>query len=249
VGSNESSSSRGGVGNDGGGNAAAAAFAELALAHHRFELLQVEQHQLPGGNHSAAGAVAGAAAAAACGGGGDGGAAAAAAARRRSGVAAKPKLRQTSQQQQQQQYPCSQQQQYPCAQQQQQLSDQLSAAQVPPPWWAPLDAADAGAHVLDIVNKRVFGHASFRPGQRNIVTHALAGRDLFVLMPTGGGKSLCYQVGVSGLADVSLDALPDVSCFPYVFLLFSLFFFLPFSPPTNTPGSAPSCHSHSCLLL
>ena len=40
----------------------------------------------------------------------------------------------------------------------------------------------------------VFGFPAFRPQQREIVTGLIAGRDAFVLMPTGGGKSLCYQV-------------------------------------------------------
>ncbi|HZF99215.1 MAG TPA: DEAD/DEAH box helicase, partial [Pseudoxanthomonas sp.] len=42
--------------------------------------------------------------------------------------------------------------------------------------------------------QRVFGHAGFRGPQQAIVEHLAAGNDALVLMPTGGGKSLCYQV-------------------------------------------------------
>ena len=42
--------------------------------------------------------------------------------------------------------------------------------------------------------KTHFGYDQFRPLQREIVQDALAGRDVFVLMPTGGGKSLCFQL-------------------------------------------------------
>jgi ATP-dependent DNA helicase RecQ len=52
---------------------------------------------------------------------------------------------------------------------------------------APLDRARE-------VLRRVFGYAEFRGQQADIVAHVVAGGDALVLMPTGGGKSLCYQV-------------------------------------------------------
>ncbi|ARD18179.1 ATP-dependent DNA helicase RecQ [Edwardsiella piscicida] len=44
------------------------------------------------------------------------------------------------------------------------------------------------------VLKDTFGYQQFRPGQQAIVEAAIAGRDCLVVMPTGGGKSLCYQI-------------------------------------------------------
>ncbi len=40
----------------------------------------------------------------------------------------------------------------------------------------------------------VFGYRNFREGQEAIIAAVLAGRDVFAVMPTGSGKSLCYQL-------------------------------------------------------
>ncbi len=65
---------------------------------------------------------------------------------------------------------------------------------------SPFDASDDGnsssygsAAPADILHD-VFGYSQFRGAQQDIVEHVVAGGDALVLMPTGGGKSLCYQI-------------------------------------------------------
>ncbi len=55
------------------------------------------------------------------------------------------------------------------------------------------------------------GFASFRPGQREAVEAALAGRDSLVVMPTGGGKSLCYQLPGLASSDLTIVISPLIA--------------------------------------
>lgn len=60
----------------------------------------------------------------------------------------------------------------------------------------------------DTLLREVFGHEGFRPGQREAVEAAIAGRDALVVMPTGSGKSLCYQLPALGALRLTIVVSP-----------------------------------------
>ncbi|XP_039173258.1 ATP-dependent DNA helicase Q-like 4A isoform X2 [Eucalyptus grandis] len=64
---------------------------------------------------------------------------------------------------------------------------------------------------LEDHNKKVFGNHSFRPNQREIINATMSRYDVFVLMPTGGGKSLTYQLPALICPGVTLVISPLVS--------------------------------------
>ena len=64
------------------------------------------------------------------------------------------------------------------------------ATDSPYPTAAPQDALDAARDVL----RSTFGHKDFRGLQAGVIGEVLAGRSALAVLPTGGGKSLCYQI-------------------------------------------------------
>ena len=58
---------------------------------------------------------------------------------------------------------------------------------------------------------RIFGYETFRPGQEKLIDAVLAGQDVFGIMPTGGGKSICYQIPALMLPGITLVVSPLIS--------------------------------------
>ena len=59
--------------------------------------------------------------------------------------------------------------------------------------------------------KKFFGYENFRPGQEKIISHILAGEDCLGIMPTGAGKSICYQIPALIFSGVTIVISPLIS--------------------------------------
>ena len=91
------------------------------------------------------------------------------------------------------------------------LFDALPRARPQQPQARRAPEPDALDRKLDLALSAVFGHQGFRPGQRATCRAAAQGRDCVVILPTGGGKSLCYQLPAVITRGVTIVVSPLLS--------------------------------------
>lgn len=72
-------------------------------------------------------------------------------------------------------------------------------------------AKEVEYHTPEEALKVLFGYSSFRQGQKSVIESILAGRDAFAVMPTGAGKSVCYQIPAVLLPGITLVISPLIS--------------------------------------
>ena len=70
-----------------------------------------------------------------------------------------------------------------------------------------MDNKEKALHVL----KKFYGFNTFRKGQLNIILNILSNRDVFCIMPTGAGKSMCYQIPAMVFEGITIVISPLIS--------------------------------------
>ncbi|MGH2479645.1 MAG: RecQ family ATP-dependent DNA helicase, partial [Ktedonobacteraceae bacterium] len=78
-----------------------------------------------------------------------------------------------------------------------------------------VEEVDLPLQTLESTLKQYFGYTSFWEGQRQVIEQVLTGRDTFVLMPTGGGKSLTYQLPALLLPGLTIVVSPLIALMQY----------------------------------